>query len=74
MVFRWKNESYFEITQAYYQTQFRETIQTRAYNLEALVGNIGGYAGLFLGYALSQFPTSLASLVYYFKQLFLRKI
>ena len=37
-------------------TSYRETIQTQAYNLDNLVGNVGGYTGLFLGYALVQIP------------------
>ena len=73
MVFRQKNQSWFEIEQIYLQTEFRETIQTRAYTLEGLVGNTGGYIGLFLGYALSQLPTSVASLLTYFKTLLLRE-
>ena len=69
IIFRLKNESYFVIGQTYRQTQFRDTIQTRAYSFEALVGNIGGYAGLFIGYALAQFPTSVASLFNYLRKL-----
>ena len=31
----------------------------RAINAQALVGNIGGYLGLFMGYSILQFPTIL---------------
>ena len=68
LLFRLKNESYFQITQTYNQPQFRETIQRRAYNLEALVGNIGGYAGLFLGYALVQLPDFFLSIYTYLRR------
>ena len=37
-------------------TDFRKIKQTKAYDLESLVGNVGGYMGLFLGYALLQLP------------------
>ena len=38
------------------QTKFTEKIYSRAYTLDDLVGTCGGYIGLFLGYALIQFP------------------
>ena len=41
----------------YRQTTFREIKQIRAYDLENLYGNIGGYMGLFLGYAILNLPT-----------------
>ena len=34
-------------------------MQIRAYTLDDLVGSCGGYIGLFLGYALIQFPQIL---------------
>ena len=36
-------------------------MQIRAYTLDDLVGSCGGYIGLFLGYALIQFPQILES-------------
>ena len=30
--------------------------QIRAYNIETLIANVGGYVGLFLGYAILQTP------------------
>ena len=44
------------IEQYYRQTRFTDKIQTRAYTLDDLIGTCGGYIGLFLGYALIQFP------------------
>ena len=38
------------------QIRFTEKIQTRAYTLDDVIGTCGGYIGLFLGYALVQFP------------------
>ena len=38
------------------QSRFTDKIQTRAHTLDDLIGACGGYIGLFLGYALIQFP------------------
>ena len=38
---------------------FYNHIQVRAYNGESLIGNIGGYIGLFLGYTILQLPDLL---------------
>ena len=35
---------------------FKEIRQVRAFGIESLIGNIGGYIGLFLGYSLAQAP------------------
>ena len=36
--------------------------QIRAYTFDSLVGNIGGYMGLFLGYAILNFPQLLMNM------------
>ena len=38
---------------------FNQIEQTSAYNIDILVGDIGGYFGLFHGYAISQIPSTL---------------
>ena len=53
------NESYFTFWVFYRQTTFREIKQIRAYDLDMLYGNIGGYMGLLLGYAILNLPTML---------------
>ena len=53
------NDSYFTFWVFYRQTTFREITQIRAYDLDNLYGNIGGYMGLFLGYAILNIPTML---------------
>ena len=40
----------------YYQDNFHETKQIRAYDIGSLIANIGGYIGMFLGYALLNLP------------------
>ena len=36
--------------------KYRQIAHVQEYDVESLVGNIGGYIGLFLGYALVKFP------------------
>ena len=38
---------------------FKQIEQIAAFNFESLVGNVGGYLGLFLGYAVAEIPASL---------------
>ena len=37
--------------------KFKEIKQVRKYSVQSLVGNLGGYIGLFLGYAIVNIPT-----------------
>ena len=53
-------ESHFEIVQVHRQTCFTDKIQTKAYTFDDVVGTVGGYIGLFLGYAWVQIPSSIA--------------
>ena len=43
----------------YPSQEYKEIEQVRAYDVQSLVGNVGGYIGLFLGYALRELPTFL---------------
>lgn len=52
----YRNDSFFDVVLEFLQTDFNEKIKTRAYTLDDLIGSCGGYIGLFLGYALIQFP------------------
>ena len=51
-----KNGSFFTFWMHYYQDNFHETKQIRAYDIGSLIANIGGYIGMFLGYALLNLP------------------
>ena len=42
---------------------FREITEVRAYNIQTLIGNVGGYIGLFLGFSLKEMPRALLSLL-----------
>ena len=39
--------------------KFKEIKQVRKYSVQSLVGNLGGYIGLFLGYALINIPSMI---------------
>ena len=41
---------------------YMEITQIRAYDGQSLIGNAGGYVGLFLGVALIQLPTAFENL------------
>ena len=41
--------------------KYREITHVQEYDIESLVGNIGGYLGLFLGYTLLHFPAFMIS-------------
>ena len=42
--------------------KFRQITHVQEYDIESMVGNIGGYIGLFLGYSFLHFPQFLMSL------------
>ena len=46
---------------------FKEIKQVRAYNVQSLIGNAGGYIGLFLGYTLKEMPFFLKTLYGFIK-------
>ena len=54
---------YFTITFKYKELTYKEIRMKRAYDFQALVGTIGGYIGLFLGYALIMVPEFLKTII-----------
>ena len=63
-----RDESHFEIMQAHRQTSFTDKMRTRAYTFDDVIGTVGGYIGLFLGYAMVQVPGSIALILNSMKQ------
>ena len=51
-----RNETSFWIYQVIRQTRFKEITQVREFTFDDFAGTCGGYIGMFLGYALIQFP------------------
>ena len=66
--FRFLENGFFQIVQMYRQIRFRDTIQTKEYSFDELVGNVGGYMGLFTGYALIHVPEFINSIYYSIKK------
>ena len=57
-----ENTSMFKMMIEFQGETFMEIEQTRSYDIQNLVGNAGGYVGLFLGAALMQLPTGMGRL------------
>ena len=54
-----RNETIIWIGQLFRKTRFAERTQVREFTFDDLTGTCGGYIGMFLGYALIQFPQFL---------------
>ena len=54
-----RNETSFWIYLEIRQTKFRDITQVKEFTFDDFVGTCGGYIGMFLGYALIQFPQFL---------------
>ena len=59
--------SYIKLGQVHYHTSYTEKIQVRAYTSDDVVGTVGGYVGLFMGYAVVQLPAMMKSIFCWFK-------
>ena len=53
------SDDFFVLNINFQARTFKEIKQVRAYNAQTLVGNAGGYIGLFLGYTIREIPTFL---------------
>ena len=58
-----RDPAYFRISLTSADTSFKNVEQIKEYSGQNLIGNIGGYLGLILGYALIQVPLSLFRLI-----------
>ena len=50
------NDTIFKVMIEFKDSSFMEIVHVRAFDIESLIGNAGGYLGLFTGYALLQLP------------------
>ena len=50
------NDQIFKIMIQFKDSSFMEIRHVRSFDIESLIGNAGGYLGLFTGYALLQLP------------------
>ena len=62
------SENYFVVKILLRQPDYKETEQIRAYDFIDLMGNIGGYIGMFLGYALLNMADTLIRITKRIKQ------
>ena len=56
------------MTQEFNEPTFTERTQEKAYTIDDVVGSVGGYVGLFMGYALVQFPDMIKTVVDFLKK------
>ena len=69
-----RNDTRFWIYQVTRQTRFKDIMQVREFTFDDFVGTCGGYIGMFLGYALIQFPQFLQFIFHKIrKEILLRK-
>lgn len=54
------NENITKFFVDFVNSDFKEVQQVKAFGIESLVGNVGGYIGLFLGLSIIQLPTFFA--------------
>ena len=59
----------YEIQMRFEEESYMLMEQTRSYDIQSLVGNAGGYLGLFLGYAVLQIPQGINFLMHRMRQL-----
>jgi hypothetical protein len=52
-------DPYITISIIFVDTKYREILNIRAFDANSLFGNIGGYVGIFVGYALLHIPDAL---------------
>ena len=62
-------EKMFQVLFEFQGGTFMKITQTRAYDVQSLIGNAGGYIGVFLGVALIQLPAFLLSVLIIAKKL-----
>ena len=58
----WYRPGYFMIGIYFFDQKFKEIVQIKEIDLNALIGYIGGYIGLMLGYSILQIPEYIESL------------
>ena len=50
------NQSWFRLAVYFKTNKFKEIKQVRAYSVQSLIGNAGGYVGLLVGYTIAELP------------------
>ena len=63
---------WFGITLRFFNRRFRTTLQKKEVDFQNLVGYVGGYVGMIMGFALVQIPELMFATLIYVKQLYER--
>ena len=56
------DQGWFRVGVKFWKNEFKEIKQLRAYSLQSLIGNAGGYIGLLVGYTVAELPHFFATL------------
>ena len=67
---RYEKSDIFHVMVNFQGATYMEITQSRAYDAQSLVGNAGGYVGLFLGVALIQIPSAIRMIFCLIQNLF----
>ena len=59
----------FEVILEFTDTTYMEIEQVRDYGIQDVVGDVGGYLGLFLGFALLQIPEVIFTIISWIKDI-----
>ena len=65
---KWQEEGLIALRVYYVSKQYKEIRQIRAYGLMSLFGNVGGFVGLLLGYALVHVTDSVRNVLKYLEK------
>lgn len=63
------SKNYFYVALHFSNSMFKQIELVRAFDVESLIGNAGGYIGLCVGYSLLQFPVLIRELYKKYRQL-----
>ena len=63
----WKH--YFAVVLRFLSPRFKKTIAKKEIDFHSLIGYVGGYVGMIMGFAIAQIPEVISSTIIYTKQL-----
>ena len=66
------HDSWFRVTMEFPEDNYKDIQQMRAYSVQSLIGNAGGYVGLFVGYTVAEFPLLLMTIYIKLKAIYRR--
>lgn len=70
----WSGEGKFWIGLLFNNRKFKEVVEKQAIDLNGLIGYVGGYIGLILGYSIVKIPESIIAITWKFKRVSLQDL